>query len=82
MKRKPTQEELIHDPSLRFAPEYHKWEALMSDLHGRTVRFVRYLEGGLAEVTEVDHAPILESVPLVRLSRVTANWTREQLNAK
>lgn len=36
--------EIANDPSLRWCP-YRQWEALRSDVHGETLRFVRYEDG-------------------------------------
>ncbi len=68
-KRKASQEEIAHDASLRWYPEYHWGEALMTD-SGEVVRFDCYVDQTTARLLNTTTLGVgADAVPLITLRR-------------
>ena len=71
-KHKPSQEQILNDPSLRWHPYYLWGELVFSDIHKKVLRFFGYKEGDKAELATVHGIdPLPEFVSLLSIRRPT-----------
>ncbi len=63
-KHKPTPEDIVRDPSLRWFA-YKRWECVWCEVLGKLVRFYDYQQNGaMIQIAEMDSMHVLtDSVP-------------------
>lgn len=74
-KYKPTPEEILNDYTLKWFP-YKEGEALWSDTHQDTKRFVRYVDKDMVMLSEIDSMrPLPDPVSRLSVRRLTTPGT-------
>jgi hypothetical protein len=72
-KRVPSNAELDNDPSLRWAPAYHRMEAVYSESHQTVVRFGAYNADGTVSLLNLVGGPLAGTYRLETVRRVSAH---------